>query len=81
MMPEPQTFLFEDDGTIPNSRLPLLVYRDAVPADAASIERLFATNRWPPAWRGVPADQKVAISLYCPSDWIGNGRDHRFGAA
>jgi uncharacterized protein YjlB len=50
-MTEPLTFLFDDDGTIPNSRLPLLVYRAAVPADAAAIERTFTANRWPPAWR------------------------------
>ena len=50
-MTEPLTFSFKDDGTIPNSHLPLLVYRAAVPADAASIERVFAANRWPPAWR------------------------------
>ena len=50
-MTEPLTFLFKDDGTIPNSRLPLLVYRAAVPADAAAIEARFAANRWPPAWR------------------------------
>ena len=50
-MSEPLTFTFDDDGAIPNSRLPLLVYRDAVPADPAAIERLFAANRWPPAWR------------------------------
>ncbi len=50
-MPEPETFTFEDDGAIPNSRLPVLVYRQAVQADAAAIERLFAANRWPPAWR------------------------------
>jgi uncharacterized protein YjlB len=50
-MTEPETFTFEDDGAIPNSRLPLLVYRQAVPADPAAIEQLFAANRWPPAWR------------------------------
>jgi uncharacterized protein YjlB len=50
-MNEPLTFVFEDDGTIPNSRLPLLVYRGAVPTDAAAIELVFAANRWPPAWR------------------------------
>jgi uncharacterized protein YjlB len=50
-MAEPLTFTFKDDGVIPNSRLPLLVYRDAVPPDAAAIERVFAANRWPPAWR------------------------------
>src|SRR5580698_348513 len=48
---EPRAFTFDDDGTIPNSRLPLLVYRDAVPADAAAIERMFTANRWPAAWR------------------------------
>jgi uncharacterized protein YjlB len=48
---EPLSFTFDDDGAIPNSRLPLLVYRDAVPADAAAIERVFEANRWPPAWR------------------------------
>lgn len=47
----PLAFTFDDDGKIPNSRLPLLVYRNTVPADAAAIERLFAANRWPPAWR------------------------------
>lgn len=50
-MTEPETFTFADDGAIPNSSLPLLVYRGAVPADAAGIERVFAANKWPPAWR------------------------------
>ncbi len=50
-MTEPQTFTFAVDGAIPNAALPLLVYRAAAPADAAAIERLFAANRWPPAWR------------------------------
>jgi uncharacterized protein YjlB len=48
---EPMVFTFEDDGAIPNSRLPLLVYHAALPADAAAIEQVFAANRWPPAWR------------------------------
>ena len=50
-MSEPLTFKFADDGAIPNSKLPLLVYRNAVPTDPAAIERIFAENRWPPAWR------------------------------
>ena len=32
-MTEPLTFVFNDDGAIPNSALPLLVYRAAVPAE------------------------------------------------
>jgi uncharacterized protein YjlB len=50
-MTEPLSFTFDDDGSIPNSALPLLVYRNALPEDAAGIEQIFATNRWPPAWR------------------------------
>jgi uncharacterized protein YjlB len=50
-MTEPETFVFADDGTIPNSRLPVLLYRRALPKDAAAIERIFAANHWPPAWR------------------------------
>ena len=50
-MTEPETFLFDDDGAIPNSALPLLVYRAAMPPDPATIEKTFAANRWPPAWR------------------------------
>ena len=50
-MTEPETFIFDDDGAIPNSSLPLLVYRAALPADPGAIESAFAANRWPPAWR------------------------------
>src|ERR1700722_3870104 len=50
-MIEPEPMHFDDDGVVPNSRLPLLVYRKAVPADAEAIEALFTANRWPPAWR------------------------------
>lgn len=50
-MNQPLRFSFTGDGMIPNSKLPLLVYRHAVPADPAAIERIFAANHWPPAWR------------------------------
>ena len=50
-MTEPDVFIFADDGAIPNSSLPLLFYRQAVPADASAIERIFTANRWPAAWR------------------------------
>lgn len=50
-----ETHLFADDGRIPNSRLPLLVYRQALAADkaegAAAFERLFARHGWSGAWR------------------------------
>jgi uncharacterized protein YjlB len=48
-----EAFTFEDDGGIPNSPLPVLVYHDALEADAdaAAYEDLFAGNGWLGAWR------------------------------
>ena len=46
-----ETYRFEDDGRFPNSALPLLVRRAALPHDAAAIERVFARNGWSNAWR------------------------------
>ena len=47
-----ETHFFEDDGGIPNSKLPVLVYHDVADArDAGSCERLFASNGWLGAWR------------------------------
>ena len=62
-MIEPQTFTFADDGAIPNSKLPLLVYRQAVPADPAAIERIFTANRWPAAvsMRDAPAESQTRM--------------------
>lgn len=53
----PQSFMFEDDGRIPNNpTLPLICYRKAVrlgdAPDAASLfEELFARNGWGNSWR------------------------------
>jgi uncharacterized protein YjlB len=49
---KPMTLTLEDDGTIPNSRLPVLVYGDVEQAhDAAECERMFAEHGWLGAWR------------------------------
>ena len=47
------TYRFADDGRIPNSELPLLVYRAAVegPDLAGACERRFAANGWRNGWR------------------------------
>jgi uncharacterized protein YjlB len=53
-MAQPRAEVFADDGTFPNSRLPLLIYAGAVPAGEASpeaMEALFERNGWPPRWR------------------------------
>jgi uncharacterized protein YjlB len=52
---EPLTFVFEDDGLVPNNRLPFVVYRQTV--DVANdhpektIEGLFGANGWGDMWR------------------------------
>jgi uncharacterized protein YjlB len=49
-----RALVFADDGTFPNSRLPLLFYEAALPRDGVTpeaLERLFAACGWPPAWR------------------------------
>src|SRR6201746_2270406 len=52
---EPLTFVFGDDGLVPNNRLPFLVYKGAV--DVANdhpektIEGLFGANGWGEMWR------------------------------
>ena len=48
---DPETYRFEDDGRIVNSPLPLLLYRSALPAGPAAMERAFAANGWSGAWR------------------------------
>ena len=52
---EPEVYHFADDGHIPNSRYPLLVYRQAFAergaAGAAWLEQHFAANNWTNSWR------------------------------
>ncbi|HEV7349718.1 cupin domain-containing protein [Telluribacter sp.] len=47
--------LFKDDGTIPNSKYPLLLYRQAFAEQdeegAAWLEKTFAANGWTNSWR------------------------------
>jgi uncharacterized protein YjlB len=49
----PRSYPLVDDGTIPNSPLPLLVYEAALPHDASpqAFEGLFAAHRWTGSWR------------------------------
>lgn len=52
--PKVETYRFADDGIVPNSRLPLVVYRGALPESgdrASACEEMFARHGWPDAWR------------------------------
>jgi uncharacterized protein YjlB len=50
-----ETFIFADDGLIPNSHLPLIVRHGAITPDksdpAKAFERTFAANGWTGCWR------------------------------
>ncbi len=52
---EPLTFVFADDGLVPNNPMPLLVYKGAVEVGGvhpeATIETLFGANGWGEMWR------------------------------
>lgn len=53
MKPAPPTrHLFADDGTFPNSRLPVLVYRGVLaPGKPGGFEELFERHGWSSSWR------------------------------
>jgi uncharacterized protein YjlB len=51
----PELIYFKDDGTIPNSRYPLLLYADAFQyrneEGASWLEQKFLSNNWSNSWR------------------------------
>ncbi len=54
-MREPETLVLERDGGIPNSRLPVLIYRGLSladgPAQVGEVESSFGAHGWRGAWR------------------------------
>lgn len=51
--PSPETLTLGSDGRVPNSALPVLIYRDLpLHGDRAeAFESLFGSHLWPPRWR------------------------------
>ncbi len=50
-MTEPEILSVSPAPPFPNSRLPVLLYRAALPADAAAMEQSFAAAGWGNGWR------------------------------
>jgi len=52
---EPLTFVFADDGLVPNNPIPFVIYKGAVDVDndhpEKTIEGLFGANGWGDMWR------------------------------
>jgi uncharacterized protein YjlB len=52
---DPVTFIFADDGLVPNNPMPFLIYKGAVALDRShpeeTIENLFGANGWGAMWR------------------------------
>jgi len=52
----PVSFVFADDGLVPNNPLPFLLYKDAIPFPAdipaeEAVEAMFTANGWGSTWR------------------------------
>jgi uncharacterized protein YjlB len=48
---QPEILFFQDDGVIPNSTLPLLLYRRTPLFDPEELEQRFAGHNWRNSWR------------------------------
>ncbi|MGH6679755.1 MAG: cupin domain-containing protein [Bradyrhizobium sp.] len=52
---KPVTFVFEDDGLVPNNPLPFIIYKRVIDVDTAhperTIEDVFSSHRWGSMWR------------------------------
>jgi len=83
---EPVAIIFEDDGLIPNSPLPFLVYKRSVAVETGDpeeiIEGLFGANGWGDMWRNGVYD--YAHYHATVHEALGVARGHarvRFGGA
>ena len=74
-----ETIYLEEDGTFPNSRLPVLLNRGAIPVDsgdpAAAIEERFRANGWGGTWRNGIFDfhhyhATAHEALGCARGWV-----------
>ena len=79
---EPLSFVFEDDGLVPNNPMPFLVYKGAIDVDnehpEKTIEGLFGANGWGEMWRNGVFDYLHYHATV--HEALGVARDERGGA-
>ena len=74
---EPRTGRFSDDGSVPNSDLPVLIYHgaDEISGDATACEALFERNRWWRFWRdGIYSFHHFHSTAHEALGWSRGGR-------
>lgn len=58
---DPRLYYFDDDGVTPNSRLPVLIYKNVLAETtedfASSLESIFQQNNWTENWRDIVLDK------------------------
>ena len=65
-MTHPEAFYLAGNGRLPNSSLPVQLYRGALPAGAAVMECVFADQGWSSMTRTAPAaTQSTSTMLPC----------------
>ncbi len=67
----PEKLYFRDDGTIPNSKYPLLLYKSAFTTHgdegASWLEQHFAANNWTNSWRNGVCHSPATLFSSCNS--------------
>jgi uncharacterized protein YjlB len=81
---QPITYVFADDGLVPNNPLPFVCYRGVIPLDRvdpeSAVEALFASNNWGDLWRNGVYGYLHYHSMIHEAMGVARGRAHvRFG--
>ena len=81
---KPLTFVFADDGLVPNNPLPFLVYKQAIDVDndhpEKTIEGLFGAHGWGEMWRNGVFDYLLYHATVHEALGVARGRARvRFG--
>jgi uncharacterized protein YjlB len=75
---QPITYVFTDDGLVPNNPLPFVCYRAVLPLDRVdpegTVKALFASNNWGAMWRNGVYDYLHYHSMIHEAIGVARGR-------